>query len=100
MRIISPSESEVEMAWQAGEQVVLSCELSCTEAAVLWFRDGLEVDEADGLIREVDGPHRRLIIPAACGEDSGEYICESADDHVTFLLTVEGTVAVMAIELC
>ena len=81
------------MVWQAGERVELSCELSCSKAEVCWFRDGLEVDEADGLVLEVDGAHRRLVIPCSCPEDTGEYLCESADDSVTFLLTVEGTVA-------
>lgn len=81
------------MVWQAGERVELSCELSCAKAEVCWFRDGLEVDEADGLVLEVDGAHRRLVIPCSCPEDTGEYLCESADDSVTFLLTVEGTAA-------
>ncbi|XP_031414919.1 obscurin-like protein 1a [Clupea harengus] len=89
VRFVSPRESEVEMVWQAGERVELSCELSCAKAEVCWFRDGLEVDEADGLVLEVDGAHRRLVIPCSCPEDTGEYLCESADDSVTFLLTVE-----------
>ncbi|XP_076159377.1 obscurin-like protein 1a [Alosa pseudoharengus] len=89
VRFVSPCESEVAMVRQAGQPVELCCELTRSEADVLWFRDGLEVDEADGLVREVDGPHRKLVIPIALVEDTGEYICESADDTVTFLLTIE-----------
>uniref|UniRef100_A0A4W4H0J2 Obscurin like cytoskeletal adaptor 1b n=1 Tax=Electrophorus electricus TaxID=8005 RepID=A0A4W4H0J2_ELEEL len=45
------------------ERMVLSCEISRPNASVCWYRDGLEVEENDNLILEVDGVYRRLIIP-------------------------------------
>uniref|UniRef100_A0AAY4B4S2 Obscurin like cytoskeletal adaptor 1b n=1 Tax=Denticeps clupeoides TaxID=299321 RepID=A0AAY4B4S2_9TELE len=78
--ILSPTESEVEVVVCTSEYVELACEISHAEAEVFWFRDGVEVDEDEGLALEVDGSHRRLVIPCASMQDSGEYICETAID--------------------
>uniref|UniRef100_A0AAY4B1Y8 Obscurin like cytoskeletal adaptor 1a n=1 Tax=Denticeps clupeoides TaxID=299321 RepID=A0AAY4B1Y8_9TELE len=88
--ILSPTESEVEVVVCTSEYVELACEISHAEAEVFWFRDGVEVDEDEGLALEVDGSHRRLVIPCASMQDSGEYICETANSSILFLLTVEG----------
>ncbi|XP_028810796.1 obscurin-like protein 1a isoform X2 [Denticeps clupeoides] len=87
--ILSPTESEVEVVVCTSEYVELACEISHAEAEVFWFRDGVEVDEDEGLALEVDGSHRRLVIPCASMQDSGEYICETANSSILFLLTVE-----------
>ncbi|XP_048884334.1 obscurin-like protein 1 isoform X1 [Brienomyrus brachyistius] len=86
--IVSPNQSHVELCGWALEQVVLSCEISKAEAEVRWFRDGLQLEDMDGLFLEVDGLHRRLIIPAATTEDSADYICETTGDSVTFTVIV------------
>ncbi|KAL7370049.1 hypothetical protein ABVT39_017373 [Epinephelus coioides] len=89
VRIISPSESELELTHLASERLELSCEISKTDAPVRWYKDGLEVDESLNLILEVDGAHRRLVIPMTTVDDTGEYVCDTEDDSVAFLVTVE-----------
>uniref|UniRef100_A0A667WIN6 Obscurin like cytoskeletal adaptor 1a n=1 Tax=Myripristis murdjan TaxID=586833 RepID=A0A667WIN6_9TELE len=71
----------------------LSCEISQSDAPVRWYRDGLEVEEGPNLILEVDGAQRRLVIPISTVDDTGEYICDTEDDSVTFLVTVTGEAA-------
>ncbi|XP_049426226.1 obscurin-like protein 1a [Epinephelus fuscoguttatus] len=89
VRIVSPSESELELTHLASERLELSCEISKTDAPVRWYKDGLEVDESLNLILEVDGAHRRLVIPMTTVDDTGEYVCDTEDDSVAFLVTVE-----------
>lgn len=72
------------------ERLELSCDISHSDAPVYWYRDGLEVDEGPNLILEVDGVRRRLIIPATTVEDTGEYVCDTQDDSVAFLVTITG----------
>uniref|UniRef100_A0A3Q3RE67 Obscurin-like protein 1 n=1 Tax=Monopterus albus TaxID=43700 RepID=A0A3Q3RE67_MONAL len=90
--IVSPSQSQMELCQQTSEKMVLSCEISRPSAVVRWYRDGLEVEENDNLILEVDGVYRRLIIPETTVKDSAEYVCDTADDSVTFFVNIAGTV--------
>ncbi|XP_062852863.1 obscurin-like protein 1a [Trichomycterus rosablanca] len=89
VRIISPSESEVEVCILASERLVLSCEISKAEAEVCWYCDGLVVKESDNIILEEDGVYRRLVIPQATTDNSGDYVCETTDDSVIFLVKIE-----------
>ncbi|XP_035379631.1 obscurin isoform X11 [Electrophorus electricus] len=86
--IISPSQSQMELCQQTSERMVLSCEISRPNASVCWYRDGLEVEENDNLILEVDGVYRRLIIPETTVNDSAEYVCDTTDDSVTFFVNI------------
>ncbi|XP_052462730.1 obscurin-like protein 1 isoform X2 [Carassius gibelio] len=88
VRIVSPSQSQMELCQQTSERMVLSCEISRPNATVRWYRDGLEVEESDSLILEVDGVYRRLIIPKPTIKDSAEYVCDTADDSVTFFVNI------------
>lgn len=74
----------------ASERLELSCEISQSDAPVHWYRDGLEVEEGPNLTLEVDGARRRLVIPFATVEDTGEYVCVTQDDSVAFLVTITG----------
>uniref|UniRef100_A0A665WLU6 Obscurin like cytoskeletal adaptor 1a n=1 Tax=Echeneis naucrates TaxID=173247 RepID=A0A665WLU6_ECHNA len=85
---VSPSESEMELTHLASESLVLSCEISRSDAPVQWYRDGLKVEEGPNLILEADGAQRRLVIPMAIVDDTGEYICDTEDDSVAFLVTI------------
>lgn len=78
------------MTHNACERLELSCEISQAEAPVRWYKDGLEVEEGPTLILEASGPHCRLVIPLASEEDTGEYVCDTEDDSVAFLVTVKG----------
>ncbi|XP_034042541.1 obscurin-like protein 1 [Thalassophryne amazonica] len=88
VRIVSPSQSQMELCQQTSERMVLSCEISRPNAIVRWYRDGLEVEENDNLILEVDSVYRRLIIPETTVDDSAEYVCDTADDSVTFFVNI------------
>ncbi|CAL8240671.1 unnamed protein product [Merluccius merluccius] len=88
VRIVSPSQSQMELCQQTSERMVLSCEISRANALVRWYRDGLEVEENHNLILEVDGVYRRLIIPETSVQDSAEYVCDTADDSVTFFVNI------------
>lgn len=74
----------------APERLELGCEISKVEAPVRWFRDGLEVKEGPNLTLEADGAQRRLIIPITTADDTGEYVCDTQDDSVAFVVTVTG----------
>ncbi|KTG01853.1 hypothetical protein cypCar_00017644, partial [Cyprinus carpio] len=89
VRIVSPRESEVDVCILSSEKLVLSCEISKADAEVCWFCDGMEVEENDNLKLEDEGMYRRLVIPCATIDDSAEYVCETADDSVTFWVKVE-----------
>ncbi|XP_068561253.1 obscurin-like protein 1 isoform X2 [Cebidichthys violaceus] len=88
VQIVSPSQSQMELCQQTSERMVLSCEISRPNAVVRWYRDGLEVEENDNLILEVDGVYRRLIIPETTVKDSAEYVCDTADDSMTFFVNI------------
>lgn len=90
VRIVSPSQSQMELCQQTSERMVLSCEISRPNALVRWYRDGLEVEENGNLILEVDGVYRRLIIPETTVKDSAEYVCDTADDSMTFFVNIAG----------
>ncbi|KAK2849807.1 hypothetical protein Q7C36_008590 [Tachysurus vachellii] len=88
VRIVSPSQSQMELCQQMSERMVLSCEISRASASVRWYRNGLEVEENNNLILEVDGVYRRLIIPETTVSDSAEYVCDTVDDSVTFFVNI------------
>ncbi|NXM35144.1 OBSL1 protein, partial [Oxyruncus cristatus] len=84
VRILHPPQRSLELLVQAPARVELRCELSVPDAPVRWFKDGLEVDETDNLLLLVEGAWRCLFIPKSSMEDTGEYICESKDEAVSF----------------
>lgn len=90
VRITYPSESEVELTHLASDRLELRCEISQADAAVRWYKDSLEVEEGPNLILDVEGTCRRLVIPVTTVDDTGEYVCDTEDDSVAFLVTVKG----------
>ncbi|XP_052531343.1 obscurin-like protein 1 isoform X4 [Tympanuchus pallidicinctus] len=84
VRILHPVQRSLELPVLAPGHVELRCELSVPDAAVRWFKDGLEVDETNNLRLLADGAWRCLLIPRSSAEDTGEYICESKDEAVSF----------------
>uniref|UniRef100_H3CTZ3 Ig-like domain-containing protein n=1 Tax=Tetraodon nigroviridis TaxID=99883 RepID=H3CTZ3_TETNG len=78
----------MELCQQTSERMVLSCEISRPNAVVRWYRNGLEVEENNNLILEVDGVYRRLIIPKTTVKDSAEYVCDTTDDSMTFFVNI------------
>ncbi|NWI24750.1 OBSL1 protein, partial [Sula dactylatra] len=84
VRILHPPQRSLELPVQAPGRVELRCELSVPDAPVCWFKDGLEVDKTDNLLLLAEGAWRCLLIPRSSAEDTGEYICESKDEAVSF----------------
>nr|XP_032634826.1 obscurin-like protein 1 isoform X1 [Chelonoidis abingdonii] len=87
MRIISSNEDAAH-TYLASERVVLACELSRADALVQWYKDGVEVEEDEHLLLEREGPHRRLVIPSARPQDTGEFVCDVGSDSVFYNITV------------
>ncbi|XP_072474002.1 obscurin-like protein 1 isoform X2 [Notamacropus eugenii] len=87
VRIISPQDM-VSIAALSSEPVVLKCELSQAGAPVHWYKDGLEVEESEALILENEGPHHRLVLPAAQLQDGGEFVCKAGEDSAFFNITI------------
>ncbi|XP_010859559.1 PREDICTED: obscurin-like protein 1 [Bison bison bison] len=87
VRILYPRD-EVTLVAVSLECVVLMCELSREDAPVCWYKDGLEVEESEALVLESDGPHRRLVLPAAQPQDGGEFVCDAGDDSAFYTVTV------------
>uniref|UniRef100_A0A8C6U0K7 Obscurin like cytoskeletal adaptor 1a n=1 Tax=Neogobius melanostomus TaxID=47308 RepID=A0A8C6U0K7_9GOBI len=83
-----PTEPEVQLTHTASERLELCCEISKADATVVWYRDGLEVEETSNLVLEVDGAKRRLVIPVPTPDDTGEYVCDTEDDSVAFQVTI------------
>ncbi|NWV79106.1 OBSL1 protein, partial [Dasyornis broadbenti] len=84
VRILHPPQRSLELLVQAPGCVELRCELSVPDAPVHWFKDGLEVDETENLLLLVEGAWHCLFIPKSSAEDTGEYICETKDEAVSF----------------
>lgn len=89
VRVVS-SYAEETHSYQVGDRVVLACELSRLDAPVQWYKDGEEIQQSECLLLESEGPCRRLIIPWAQLQDSGEFVCDAGSDSVFFNITVAG----------
>ncbi|CAM4532706.1 unnamed protein product [Lepidochelys kempii] len=87
VRIVSSNEDAAH-TYLASERVVLACELSRADGPVQWYKDGVEVEEGDCLLLEREGPHRRLVIPSAQPQDTGEFVCDAGGDSVFYNITV------------
>ncbi|KAM4624668.1 obscurin-like protein 1 [Discoglossus pictus] len=85
---IMNTSDDLNLKCVSGEPVVLSCELSRENALVRWYRDGVEVEEGEGIRLETDGCHHRLIISNGQSQDSGEYVCDAVDDSIFYNVTI------------
>ncbi|XP_042302958.1 obscurin-like protein 1 isoform X3 [Sceloporus undulatus] len=74
----------------AGMPILLECEVSTTDAPVQWLKDGEPVPlDDDNFTIQSEGFLRKLLIHSACPLDSGTYTCNTADDTVNFIVTVD-----------
>lgn len=72
------------------ECVMLTCEVDREDAPVHWYKDGQEVEESDFVVLENEGPHHRLVLPAAQPPDGGEFQCVAGDERAYFTVTITG----------
>lgn len=87
--IIHPKE-DVHLDRHVPEEIILSCELSRPNSAVSWYKDGQKLQESENIKMKIEGPYRRLKILSSRVEDSGEYVCDTADDSIFFHLSITG----------
>lgn len=85
--IVYPS-GKVFVAAVRLERVVLTCELCRPWAEVRWTKDGVAVVESEALVLQQEDTVRRLVLPAARLEDSGEYLCQIEREAASFTVTV------------
>ncbi|XP_069053244.1 obscurin-like protein 1a isoform X2 [Lepisosteus oculatus] len=85
--IVHPRE-DVHLERHVSEEIVLSCELSRSNSTVHWYKDGQELQETQNIKFKSEGPYRRLVILNSSTEDTGEYVCDTADDSIFFQVTV------------
>uniref|UniRef100_A0A3Q3B5R8 Obscurin like cytoskeletal adaptor 1b n=1 Tax=Kryptolebias marmoratus TaxID=37003 RepID=A0A3Q3B5R8_KRYMA len=85
--IVHPKE-DVHLDRHVPEEIILSCELSRPNGVVSWFKDGQKLQESENIKLKLEGPYRRLKILSSRVEDSGEYVCDTADDSRFFHLNI------------
>ncbi|XP_056391854.1 obscurin-like protein 1 [Hyla sarda] len=83
------TDDDAEHRHMSGERVVLSCEVSRENALVRWYKDGEELEKSENIVIEEEGRHRRLIIPSAQTQDSGEFMCDAGDDSIFYNVYVK-----------
>lgn len=87
--IVFPKE-DVHLERHVPEEIILSCELSRPNGVVSWYKDGQKLQESENIKLKIEGPYRRLKILSSGVEDSGEYVCDTADDSIFFHLNITG----------
>ncbi|XP_071978395.1 obscurin-like protein 1 isoform X2 [Engystomops pustulosus] len=83
-KIVFPVVLSQELEYIVGARVELVLEVSRSSGKVRWFKDGLEVDEDDNLHVICEGTRRCLVLLRANVDDTGEYICDTDSDSITF----------------
>lgn len=89
-RIVHPVARSLDLQFRVSEHAELRCEVSPAGSRVRWFKDGLEVEVSEGLKLGAKGPVRTLTLPHIQHQDTGEYMCETRDEAVTFNVSVAG----------
>ncbi|XP_063101738.1 obscurin-like protein 1 isoform X3 [Cavia porcellus] len=87
VHIVDPQE-HVFVHAITSECVVLTCVVDREDALVHWYKDGQEVEESDFIVLENEGPHHRLVLPAAQPLDGGEFQCVAGEERACFTVTI------------
>uniref|UniRef100_A0A2K6ER01 Obscurin-like protein 1 n=1 Tax=Propithecus coquereli TaxID=379532 RepID=A0A2K6ER01_PROCO len=87
VHIVDPRE-HVFVHAITSECVMLTCEVDREDAPVRWYKDGQEVEESDFIMLESEGPHHRLVLPAAQPSDGGEFQCVAGEERAYFTVTI------------
>lgn len=84
------SEEEKNKSVEAGESIILQCDVSDPNAEVHWFKDGQPVVLQDGVEIQAQGKRRVLVIPSASYLHAGMYTCQTSDDVSVFQVDITG----------
>ena len=90
MTITTLCEAERNKSVEAGEPIVLQCEVSDPHAQVAWYKDGINLREAAGQDMVAEGSIRTLAVRSAMPSHAGIYSCKTTDDAVQFHVDVKG----------
>lgn len=94
------SDSDSKKRVEAGDAVVLYCEVSHAFAKVSWFKDGVALQASNDLNIQADGNMRRIVIPVADASHAGVYTCQTpGGDVITFNVDIAG-VLLCCSEMC
>uniref|UniRef100_A0A674B4R0 Obscurin like cytoskeletal adaptor 1b n=1 Tax=Salmo trutta TaxID=8032 RepID=A0A674B4R0_SALTR len=72
-----------------GDSLVLDCEVSRSNAAVSWKKNGEEMEESSNVTVIEDGVMRQLTIHSMTLEDAGQYVCDAKDDVMDFQVKIK-----------
>lgn len=89
--IIYPKE-DVHLDRHVPDEIILSCELSRANGVVSWYKDGQKLQDSENIKLKIEGPYRRLKILSSGIDDSGEYVCDTADDSIFYHLSITGKI--------
>lgn len=90
VRITTLCEAERKKSVEAGEPLMLRCEISDPNAQVTWYKDGVRLHEAAGHAILAETSKRMLMFGSAVLSHAGIYCCKTRDDAVEFHVDVKG----------
>uniref|UniRef100_A0A667Z7N4 Obscurin like cytoskeletal adaptor 1b n=1 Tax=Myripristis murdjan TaxID=586833 RepID=A0A667Z7N4_9TELE len=89
VRFVRPRKMASGIEKDAGETLVLECEVSRFNAEVTWKKNGEEVEDSRNITILEDGVMRQLTIHSLSVEDAGQYVCDAKDDVMDFHVKVK-----------
>lgn len=90
VRFIRPRKMAYEVERFVGETIVLDCQVSRSNAEVIWKKNGEEIEENANITITEDGSTRQLTIHSSRVEDMGQYLCDAKDDVMDFSVKING----------
>lgn len=76
----------------AGDDLVLECEVSKSNAIVNWLWNGEILKPSARIKIDSYDVVRKLVLSGLQPSDSGEYICDAIDDKLVTILEVQGNI--------
>lgn len=92
MRFSTIQEVQKSKSVEAGQPIVLHCEVSDSTGQVSWFKDGLQLLPQSGVVVQSEGTKRTLILQSSGFSTSGVYSCKTADDIIEFYVDIKGDI--------
>lgn len=90
MTILGNSQHPEHHSLVAGDDLILECEVSRSNAPVEWYCNGKLLNPDLRTHIESRGTVRKLVLTCLELSDTGEYMCDAADDKMIILVRVQG----------